>query len=244
VVSRRAVIVVAALGCGSEPDTTPSVCTERALARQRPQQCGPSLDFTPINSYAGSLEFVQLREEAVVLINGTCTGTLVAASAGPVVLTAGHCAQVQDRVTVSFNFEDAADGDPLITEGTVIEQSNAPDYALVQLDAVPPTVTPTPLAAELAGAATDELVIIQHPRGQRKVIAEGSFLDSCDDLIYYLDLDTLIGSSGAGVLDRRGELVGVHTDGDCDDQGGGTNSGWTAASIVRASEYLQRLAAR
>src|SRR5688572_17116246 len=43
-------------------------------------QCGPTLDFTPINSYRGKFANVQDREDAVVLINGSCTGTLIEAS--------------------------------------------------------------------------------------------------------------------------------------------------------------------
>jgi V8-like Glu-specific endopeptidase len=61
-------------------------------------------------------------------------------------------------------------------------------------------------------------------------------LDACNGLLYYVDLDTSVGSSGAGVLNRDGYLVGVHTDGDC--VKGGTNWGWTAVSIVEASPYL------
>jgi V8-like Glu-specific endopeptidase len=71
------------------------------------------------------------------------------------------------------------------------------------------------------------------------VIAEGAFLDACNGLIYYTDLDTLVGSSGAGVLNRQGHLVGIHTDGDCAEDGSGTNLGWTAAGIVEASPHLQ-----
>jgi hypothetical protein len=41
------------------------------------------------------------------------------------------------------------------------------------------------------------------------------------------------------VLSREGYLVGIHTDGDCDTEGGGANRGWTAASIVEASAYLE-----
>ena len=47
------------------------------------------------------------------------------------------------------------------------------------------------------------------------------------------------GGSGAGVLNASGFLYGVHSDGDCDTDGGGANSGWSAASIVAASAYLQ-----
>jgi hypothetical protein len=196
-------------------------------------QCGPTLDFTPINSYRGEFADVQDREDAVVLIDGRCTGTLIEASAGPVVITAGHCVGLGDRALLVFNFEDASDGDPLVTEGTVIEQALDPDYALIQLDVLP-AVTPVLLTTQ----ATERLAIIQHPRGRPKVIAEGRYLDSCNRLVYYADLDTLVGSSGAGVLNRQGHLLGVHTDGDCDENGG-TNRGWTVDVIVEASPYLQ-----
>jgi hypothetical protein len=222
--------------CGDEvPAAPPRVCEEA----KRPEvhslwQCGPTLDFTPINSYQGEFSDVVDREDAVVLIDGRCTGTLIQASTGPVVVTAGHCVALGDRPLLVFNFEDAPDGDPLITEGTVIEQSFEPDFALITLDALP-AVTPVQLAMQ----PSERLAIIQHPRGHPKVIAEGSFVDSCNQLVYYADLDTLVGSSGAGVLNRQGHLVGIHTDGDCDEKGRGTNRGWTAQVIVEASAYLQ-----
>jgi hypothetical protein len=211
---------------------SPPVVCEQQLRPAKPDQCGRTADYTAINSYRGDFLAVHDREDAVVMLDGECTGTLVAAASGPVVLTAGHCVGLGDRPLVLSNFEDDPDGDELITEGTVIEQSSAPDYALVMLDMLP-AVTPTPLAIEPG----DRLAIIQHPRGMPKVVAEGSFLDSCNGLLYYVDLDTLVGSSGAGVLNRQGFLVGIHTDGDCEE--GGTNRGTTAASIVAASAYLQ-----
>jgi len=197
-------------------------------------QCGPTLDLTPVNKYQGELVAVQDREEAVVLINGACTGTLIAASAGPVVITAGHCVGLGDRSLVAFNVEAEPDGDPLVTNGTVIEQADEPDYALIQLDALP-AITPTLLTTR----SSDLLAIIQHPRGGPKSVAEGSMLGECQGLAFYTDLDTLGGSSGAGVLNRQGHLLGVHTDGDCAEDGSGANKGWTAARIVEASAYLQ-----
>ncbi|HEX2570307.1 MAG TPA: serine protease [Polyangia bacterium] len=241
--SRRRLFLTAAIAvslgasaCKDMAPRVPNVCQTATAAAQsvRDLQCGPTLDFIPVNSYQGAIGAVDDREDAVVLINGLCTGTLIAAAAGPVVLTAGHCVGLGDHPLVVFNFEDAPDGDPLITEGTVIEQSNAPDYALIRLDELP-AVAPTPLGTQPG----DRLAIIQHPRGRPKVVAEGAFLDSCNGLIYYTDLDTLVGSSGAGVLNREGFLVGVHTDGDCDTDGGGANRGWTAARIVEASPYLE-----
>ena len=224
----RGVVVVALAACGGTREA-PVVCEQAQPLRA--DQCGPSADYTPVNSYQGDFSIVNDREDAVVMINGTCTGTLIAAAAGPVVITAGHCVRLGDRPLSVFNFEEAPDGDPLLTEGTVIEQSDSPDYALIALDTLP-AGTPTPLAV----SASDELAIIQHPRGMPKVVAEGQLLDGCNGFLYYVDLDTLVGSSGAGVLNRDGYLVGVHTDGDC--AKGGTNWGWTAVSIVEASAYL------
>ncbi|NMO17881.1 trypsin-like peptidase domain-containing protein [Pyxidicoccus fallax] len=232
------VLLLGLLGCGKDDPVPadPPVCEEPKPAQVSGfWQCGPTLDFTPINSYQGAFASIQDREDAVVLIAGVCTGTLIEASAGPVVLTAGHCVRLGDRPLVVFNFEDSPDGEELLTEGTVIEQSSTPDYALILLDALPAAITPVPLTTQ----ATERLAIIQHPRGYRKVIAEGRYLDSCNQLVYYGDLDTLVGSSGAGVLNQQGFLVGVHTDGDCEENGRGHNRGWTMESVVQASEYLQ-----
>jgi hypothetical protein len=234
-------IVHAALGvglglaaCGGESKgPTTEVCTELQASSIVRSQCGPKEDFTPINSYQGAIADVQVREDAVVLINGSCTGTLIAAAAGPVVITAGHCVGIGDQDLIAFNYEDQPDGDPLVTNGTVIEQAIEPDYALLQLDKLP-QVMPTPLTSR----PTDLLAVIQHPRGRPKVIAEGTLAGACNDQVYYSDLDTLVGSSGAGVLTSQGYLLAVHTDGDCAADGSGTNRGWSAAAIVAASAYL------
>jgi hypothetical protein len=222
-------------GCGGSQSTTKEICAASpALTLSSHSQCGGTADFTPINSYRGAIADAQVREDAVVLINGDCTGTLIAAARGAVVLTAGHCVGLGDGEIVEFNYEDNPDGDPLVTGGTVIEVSAEPDYALLQLDELP-AVTPTPLTSR----PTDLLAVIQHPRARPKVIAEGTLAGACHDQVYYADLDTLDGSSGAGVLTSRGYLVAVHTDGDCAADGSGTNRGWSAASIVAASAYLQ-----
>ena len=47
-------------------------------------------------------------------------------------------------MVVAFNVEANPDGDELVTDGTVIEQSSDPDYELIQLDKLP-AVTPTAL---------------------------------------------------------------------------------------------------
>jgi hypothetical protein len=225
--------VACAAGCGDTEPRKPPACPA-ARTEVSHAQCGTTLDFTPINQYRGSLADAQLREDAVVLIDGSCTGTLIAAAAGPVVLTAGHCVGLGDRPLLAFNVETDPDGDQLVTNATVIERADEPDYALLRLDKLP-NAAPTPLTTQ----STERLAIIQHPRGGPKVIAEGDFFAECHGQIEYIDLDTLGGSSGAGVLNEHGFLYGVHNDGDCDTKGRGANAGWSAASIVAASAYLQ-----
>lgn len=225
------------VACGDSHPKTAEVCGQTQALKPGPgtnSQCGATADFTPINSYRGDIADVQVREDAVVLIDGDCTGTLIAAAAGPVVLTAGHCVGLGDQALLEFNYEDQADGDPLITSGTVFEVSGKPDYALIRLDQLP-AVTPTPLTRR----PTSLLAIIQHPRGRPKVIAEGTLAGACDEQVYYSALDTLVGSSGAGVLTSHGALLAVHTDGTCAADGSGTNQGWSAESIVAASAYLE-----
>jgi Trypsin-like peptidase domain len=233
---RLAALVWAANSAGcAEQSNEAARCAELEARRSiTPAQCGPALDFTPINRYAGALVDVEERENAVALIDGRCTGTLIAASAGPVVVTAGHCVGLGDRALVAFNVEVDPDGDTAVTAGTVIERALDPDYALIQLD-VTPAVTP----AGLTSVPSDLLAVIQHPRGGPKMIAEGHYDGVCGGVIVYADLDTLVGSSGAGVLTWSGYLLGVHSDGDCDVDGSGTNRGSSAAAIVEASAYLQ-----
>jgi hypothetical protein len=230
-----AVAAALATSCSATPPEEAATCESLPEARLVRPQCGPSLDLTPINRYDGAIADVQEREEAVVIINGTCTGTLIAAAEGPVVITAGHCVGLEDGALVAFNVEAEPDGEQLVTGGIVIERAEEPDYALIELDQLPDDVLPVSLTT----STTDLLAIIQHPRGAPKAIAEGRFLDTCDAILVYGDLDTLVGSSGAGVLNQQGHLLGIHAGGDCAEDGGGSNRGWSAQSIVQASAHLR-----
>jgi V8-like Glu-specific endopeptidase len=73
--------------------------------------------------------------------------------------------------------------------------------------------------------------VIQHPNGDAKQIAAGTLAGVDGDYLTYGDLDTLSGSSGAGILDSDGKVVGIHTNGGCTAMGG-TNSGVRMARIV------------
>src|SRR4051812_33068720 len=108
--------------CGaSDPPRTLEVCAQpQALAkpvRSPRSQCGPTADFIPINSYQGDIAGAQVREDAVVLVNGDCTGTLIAAAAGPVVLTAGHCVGVGGGEAGGVDSQEGAAGGPPAPRG-------------------------------------------------------------------------------------------------------------------------------
>src|SRR6185295_15329 len=172
---------VAACGDSEPHPDAQEICGMAQIGALRPHaQCGATLDFTPINQYHGAIVGAQVREDAVALIDGDCTGTLIAAKAGPVVLTAGHCVVLHGKSLIAFNVEDNPDGDQLVTNGTVIEQATDPDYALLTLDQLP-SVVPT----QLTTRPSDLLAIIQHPRARPKVIAEGMFAAECDGKVYY-----------------------------------------------------------
>lgn len=222
------VIALFASSCGA-----PSPSSEDSESKTI---CGATSDFIPINDYKGEKEWVNLREEAVGRINYSCTGTYLGTVNGTerLFITAGHClSRVGQAVRVEFNYEAKADGPVKAIRGTTLERADGPDYALVQLDAEP-GIEPTPIGQEI----TNGLTIIQHPRGTRKVVATGTVRKtSSPSRIFYSDIDSLSGSSGSGVLNDKGEFVGVHTLGGCR-ANGGANSGWSIKAIENASAIL------
>ena len=67
----------------------------------------------------------------------------------------------------------------------------------------------TPAAGEMLG-------IIQHPQGKPKKVEAGPLLRVAGSNIYYDDIDTSGASSGSGVRNPSGQVVGVHTNGGCE----------------------------
>jgi len=213
-------------GCGDGTDETSEL---KSI-------CGKTEDFVPINKYNGSLKWVQKREGAVGRLragNAACSGTFIGNHNGKknLFLTAGHCLKKGASAKVEFNYENNADGPTTTIHGIALESSNSPDYALVVLDSSP-NIPSTPL-----GNVTQNLAIIQHPAARPKVIAVGKLLkNSNPDKISY-SVDSLGGSSGSGILNDSGSLVGVHTNGGCSATGG-ANSGWTISRIRASSSIL------
>lgn len=82
------------------------------------------------------------------------------------------------------------------------------------------------------------VVIFQHPLGDVKKVAHGR-IDSVADRILHT-ATTEHGSSGAGVLDREGNLIGVHVEGGCDADGSANR----ALPFARIKPQLRRILGR
>ena len=219
-------VTVVVFGCGAPDDLV-----FRQAARG--VQCGSFLEFEPINAYHGPRDWVGQREDSVALVNGDCTGVYLGevGELRHVVITAGHCVAEEEEAVLAFNVETDVDGAQTTVTGFVVERADTPDYALIAL-----TEDPEVSATVLGATFTGSLAAIQHPVGIPKVIAFGEFSHEDGGQLYYLDLDTLVGSSGSGLFNAFGRMVGLHTGGDC--RNTGLNSGWSAAAVVEASRVL------
>jgi hypothetical protein len=114
------------------------------------------------------------------------------------------------------------------------------DYAILKLD--PDDLPEHVYAIGWSNMVVDNiprrstpLAIIQHPNGGKKRIATGTVLSNKGNRIFYADLSTEPGSSGAGILSRGGMLVGIHTRGYCSDSASSPKNTANANQGVRLS---------
>lgn len=201
---------------------------------------------------------------------GWCTGTLID---DDLFLTAGHC--LDNSNTAHYRLPHEKDGTPLDppeiarefevqfryetparsvadSYGSVVgvarleEYSRTnPDYALLRLSG------PAGLNNGVARISpTDSqpgwrIALLQHPRAEPMQVASGPVARLLGPKITYDSIDTLDGSSGAGILDAvTGKLVGIHTNGGCTHEGDGENYGVTIGALATASKFLRESADR
>lgn len=219
--------------------------------------CGTENNLQHVNDYNGNeapLDFVRGRQRAVgALARGNdassrkfCSGTMITED---LFLTASHCidASVTNDKFVAFNYEKAPGATQLLEQEhfkvvEVVEDGiNRLDYAILRLDGKPGLKYGfSPIRAVLP-EVQHQLTIIQHPKGQPKQVESGPLVSvSSGAYMAYADLDTEPGSSGSGVLDSQGFLVGVHTNGGCY-SGGGANRGVKMTEIIKGSRVVQEL---
>ena len=240
-----------------------------STAIQSQSVCGYTDDLQHVEDYDGkggpSKAFVDRHAPAVgALAMGPagpdsrkfCSGTLISEN---LFLTASHCVDknILDRFAV-FNYQKAAGSEQLrkqvhVKIKSVVEdggyQSGNPlagglDYAILEL------AEPVGRQFGFARVANDpmknrrRISSIQHPRGKAKMVHGGKIGGRYRGMYYvtYVDMDTHPGSSGSGVLNTKGELVAVHTNGGCTAKGG-ENAGVPIKRIVLKSQVIKRMLA-
>lgn len=202
----------------------------------RESLCGRN-DLQHVNSYNGMLgqtkAFVVARQRQVGALETTasqtsskyCTGTLIA---NDLFITAGHCIDSSTtREYVAFNYERKAGSTTQLTQEhfkiTAIVDDGAKrglDYAILRLAGTPGVKFGTTKFNAVDPASNAILTIIQHPNGEAKQVEVGHMGGTSGNYLKYGDLDTLPGSSGSGVINAAGELVGIHTNGGCTSSSG------------------------
>ncbi|MBD8500088.1 trypsin-like serine peptidase [Paenibacillus arenosi] len=196
------------------------------------------------------------------------SGTLISED---LFLTAGHCfdqnpngwtvpringtnnpissAEIAKNMQVNFNFQvDSSNTPRSVQLFAVLElkeyRLGGLDFAIIKLDGQPGTIFGHTKIAKVDASLNDVLCIIQHPAGRMKKIEAGpvTFLQDGDERIGYNSLDTLGGTSGAGILlTTDGSIVGVHTNGGCDSSSQGFNYGVRITSLLTESSTLQAI---
>ena len=176
-----------------------------------------------------------------------CSGTLISED---LFLTASHCV-TPDSATdwqpdaVSFQYELGEDGEILPVSRykvmDIVENNRNLDYAILKLDGFPGVewgVTPVNLVPPLILAP---IAIIQHPKGEPKQVDTGNIrgFGWINKRVRYGNLDTRGGTSGSGILDVTGALIGVHTNGGCRARGG---SNFGTPLFITKSKILEDLA--
>ncbi len=205
---------------------------------------GTSTDLT---EYAG------LRE---------CSGTLID---DELFLTAGHSfvidggpppARVAKQMHVTFDYQDG-DGKPsqgdsydVVGLEEQVFQHAGLDYAILRLkgdhdsefetDEVPGDRYETATVAYGDAEEGAPICIIGHPNGLPKRVAAGEVTHLHDVRIGYDDINTAPGSSGAGILDGTGKLVGVHSESGIGINKG-HNHGVRISAILSVSPALRSL---
>lgn len=112
------------------------------------------------------------------------------------------------------------------------------DFAILRIGGTPEQISRYAIGAKNLhfGTVADGLrsMIIQHYDGDIKQIATGAIQASrgSKDRVFDHVVSTAEGSSGASVMNAEGKVVGIHSDGGCDDPDYNTNQGLLLRAIA------------
>ncbi len=217
--------------------------------------CG-TRDLQHVNSYDGRLgvsqTYVKKYKGAVGALTSKnaptgskyCTGTLIAKD---LFLTASHC--VSSKTVghfVALGYERKPGSTTVGTQEffkiTQLVEEGAQkgiDYAIVRLERDAGSKYGITKIRAQDPKKDAPLAIIQHPSGEPKQVEAGKHQGLSGNYLRYADIDTLPGSSGSGVLDADGMLVGVHTNGGCTSGTSGANSGVRLSQVAKVSSIVR-----
>ncbi|MBN2528987.1 MAG: trypsin-like peptidase domain-containing protein [Deltaproteobacteria bacterium] len=214
-------------------------------------QCGPDWDVQDVERYDGtagvSIDWVRRHESPVGMLTRGCTGTLIS---NDLFISAGHCGYaVGDTIRFDYQRDPASNLRATFdySVSAVVEQEDNDDwdYAIVRLANNPGKDFGYARIANLDSPTGSLVGIIQHPAAQPKGIHAATVVDYNSSLganWFRHSVDTTNGSSGSGVLNEAGYLVGIHTNAGCatgtPEEG---NSAIRMSRLIEHSATLQRI---
>ena len=241
----------------------------RTFGAQRSDAVGAS-GTCNVNAACEAAEDWRTETESAVLVdigNSVCSGTLVnntSQDKAPLILTANHCFEGQDvrQWSVWFNYESEGCDNPqseppadILYGATALASSRSSDMAIVLMDDEVPDEFGAYFAGwDATGRTPAFTAAIHHPAGDIKKFSYDADSPSTDGSYWYIgawDLATTEGgSSGSGLYDESGRVIGHLFGGDasCFNTGGGDtygalSRGWDGdgTESTRLSDHLDPL---
>ncbi|MEJ8476983.1 trypsin-like serine peptidase [Roseibium algae] len=149
---------------------------------------------------------------------------------------------------VHFGFLEGEDGADVFKIKNIVDLKleNGLDYSVLEI--VPNARTMQILKEKYESAEVsvkgvsvgDPLLMFQHPGGEPLKVAGGTVGSKKNGIVFYSDLDTLPGSSGAAIRNKKGQIVGVHSSGNCL-RGGPGNYATGISDILERSDFISSL---
>jgi len=148
--------------------------------------------------------------QGILSLPGLASGVLI--SDDGKVLTAAHAVQAVDRLAVEF-----ADGQRVTAH--VVSTAVYADVALLQLDSVPPGLTPAQLGDSDKVEVGDEVFVVGAPYGLSPTLTVGhvsgrvspkmSLASASASEFFQTDAAINLGSSGSPMFNMQGEVIGI-----------------------------------
>ncbi len=241
----------------------------RTFGPQRSDAVGAS-GTCNVNAACEAADGWRTETESAVLVdigNSVCSGTLMnntAQDQAPLILTANHCYEGRDvrQWSAWFNYESEGCDNPtseppadILYGATALAASPSSDMAIVLMDGEVPAEWGAFFAGwDVTGRIPDHSVAIHHPAGDIKKFSYDADPPSTDGFFWYIgswDLGTTEGgSSGSGLYDESGRIIGHLFGGDAScfnpaggDRYGAISQGWDGdgSASSRLSDHLDPL---